>query len=64
MKVGDLVTKSRKHMSEDNLFYNSWLRVGIILVTQIANSDQWVTVMWASSITHEPSSGLEVISEI
>ena len=66
MKVGDLVTDDRSHMDKSNLFYNAWLRYGVIL--NIDESEQDVaTVMWhrygKSWVTSTETSKLEVLSE-
>ena len=71
MKAGDLVTDNRNHIEKTNIFYNSWLRIGIIL--SIENNvlypldELWATIIWTDSkkqlITQEPLCGLETINE-
>ena len=66
MRVGDMVTDDRSHMDKSNLFYNAWLRYGVILKMDNQKPDL-VTVMWwkhgKSSVTVMGISKLEAVSE-
>ena len=66
MNVGDIVTDDRSHMDKSNLFYDAWLRLG--LVVDIRQSNPTIaTVIWYRSgkvwETNQEVSKLEVISE-
>ena len=67
MKVGDLVTDSRAHMEKTNLFYNSWLRIGLILKWYDSPKGIVTVVWWRRGKLNEINpchvSKLEVISE-
>jgi hypothetical protein len=71
MKVGDLVTLNRSHMEKTNIFYDSWLQLGLILElnSHLGNHDNAIAtvVWWKNGKTHEtctyPVSKLEVLSE-
>jgi hypothetical protein len=68
VKVGDLVMDDRSHVDKTNLFYNSFLRVGIVLSIEfnpptIHGRD--VEVLWSNhdATSWEDEIALEVISE-
>ena len=72
MKVGDLVTTNRSHMDKSNVFYDSWLRIGIVLSIEFnppTAHGRDVEVFWskrgshASGISWEDEIGLEVLNE-
>ena len=49
MNVGDLVTLDRSHMEKANWFYDSWLKLGLVLELNghLDNrADDVATVMW------------------
>ncbi len=66
MKVGDLVTDNRSHMDKTNLFYDAWIRIGLILEWYDTPKGM-VTVGWWRHGKYETNpchvSKLEVISE-
>ena len=72
MKVGDLVTDNRSHVGKSNLFYDSWLRIGIVLSIEFnppTAHGREVEVFWskrgrhARGINWEDEIALEVLSE-
>ena len=67
MKVGDLVTTNRDHVDKSNLFYDSWLRIGIVLSIEFnppTAHGRDVEVFWSKiGVSWEDEIGLEVISE-
>ena len=67
MNIGDLVTDSREHMKKDSLFYDAWLRYGLV-IERYDTAKGLVTVAWWKNgkyIGVNPFlvSKLEVISE-
>ena len=72
MKVGDLVTTNRDHVDKSNLFYDSWLRIGIVLSIEFnppTAHGRDVEVFWskrgshAGGISWEDEIALEVLNE-
>ena len=67
MKVGDLVTDDRSHMDKTNLFYDSWLRIGLILGWYDTPKGIVIVGWWRRGKPYESQpihvSKLEVISE-
>ena len=67
MKVGDLVTTDRSRMEKSNLFYNTWLQIGIVLSIEFnppTAHGRDVEVFWSKiGISWEDEIELEVLSE-
>ena len=67
MKVGDLVTTNRDHVDKSNLFYDSWLRIGIVLSIEFnppTAHGRDVEVFWSKIGTSwEDEIALEVLNE-
>jgi hypothetical protein len=67
VKVGDLVTRDRSHIDETNLFYNSWLRIGLILEWYDTPKGMVIVGWWRHGKLDETNpchiSKLEVINE-
>ena len=72
MEVGDLVTTNRSHVDKSNVFYDSWLRIGIVLSIEFnppTAHGRDIEVFWskrgshASGISWEDEIGLEVLNE-
>ena len=67
MKIGDLVTDNRDHMGRTNLFYDSWLRYGLILEWYDTPKEMVMVAWWRHGKLDEINpchiSKLEVLSE-
>ena len=67
MKVGDLVTTNRSHMDKSNVFYASWLRIGIVLSIEFnppTALGRDIEVFWSKiGISWEDEITLEVLNE-
>jgi len=67
MKVGDLVTDNRSHMEKSNLFYDCWLRIGIVLSIEFnppTAHGRDIEVFWSKiGISWEDEITLEVLNE-
>jgi hypothetical protein len=70
MKVGDLVTTNRSHVDKSNLFYDCWLRIGIVLSMEInppTSHGADVEVFWSKPkpgmVSWEDEIALEVLNE-
>jgi len=68
VRVGDLVVKERSHMDKSNLFYDSWLRIGIVLSIEFnppTAHGRDIEVFWSKRgiISWEDEIALEVLNE-
>jgi len=67
VKIGDMVTTDRSHMEKTNLFYDSWIRYGLILEWYDTPKGMVIVGWWSHGKLQEINpchvSKLEVLSE-